>query len=692
MADLSFDDLIPKRGGSQASPPSAGLSFDDLIPQRSMPQAQPIGANGIRRLEDGSSEHIFQNAGATWRQIKPLDGDWGKPERLSDQKPAPQKPPQDRSAAQTGAGYIDQMVEGVPILGPLAKRASAAMGAAVGIGEGASFGDRYNANVERQKALTEGFRRDNPVTSALAGVGGGVAATLPLAATQLGAKALGLTGNTLLGRMGAGAASGGAIGGTDAAIRGEDPTTGSVVGGAVGGLAPPIARAIGGVYSGVRNAFSPQANVAADLNRAIVRDGMTPQQLALKALTLAADRPGVATLADAGGENVRGLVERVAQTPGAGRTQVIPALTGRQQQQMGRLVADLHQLTGTTKTATQAIQQTIADRTASAQPLYQQAMNFNARNDLGIMRAWMQETNQGWGKSALNHPDFAKTLQTEYGIKDATQAPMMVVIDAWKKTVDDMIGGAVRAGSKNQARVLTEMRDRVISAVDAANPAYAQARAAWAGPSRYLDAIEEGRLLANPKTTPDDVRATLARLGQSEQEGYRIGAIAALRAKMGNDPAKLGDMTKYLRSPEMREKVALFMPDQAAADSWARRLDFEVGASEMTGRSLGNTATARRLAEMKDAENLTGDLVMTALSGGSSATAMWRQILTAVPRKVRDTLRSKSDALLAPTLTDPVSNNSQFLQRMLSPQFGQGANVDRLTAGIRGAQPSLSNR
>jgi hypothetical protein len=40
------------------------------------------------------------------------------------------------------------------------------------------------------------------------------------------------------------------------------------------------------------------------------------------------DRPG-ATLADVGGENIKGLAERVAQTLAAGRTIVVPELTAR---------------------------------------------------------------------------------------------------------------------------------------------------------------------------------------------------------------------------------------------------------------------------------------------------------------------------------------------------------------------------
>jgi hypothetical protein len=92
-------------------------------------------------------------------------------------------------------------------------------------------------------------------------------------------------------------------------------------------------------FAGIRRRCRPR--------RALVRDADTPESLAARAADLYATGPGVATLADAGGENVKGLLERVAQTPGAGRTIVVPALTERQQGQMGRIVGDLGELTGT---------------------------------------------------------------------------------------------------------------------------------------------------------------------------------------------------------------------------------------------------------------------------------------------------------------------------------------------------------
>lgn len=112
-----------------------------------------------------------------------------------------------------------------------------------------------------------------------------------------------------------------------------------------------------------------------------------------------------------------------------------------------------------------------------------------------------------------------------------------------------------------------------------------------------------------------ELAANLGKLSPSEFEGFRIGAVSAIVNKMGNDPSKMADMTKYLRSQEMRAKVMAMLPDDAARQRWGEMLDFEVGVSSTAARSLGNSATARRAAEMADADSVSGDLVLSALAG-----------------------------------------------------------------------------
>jgi len=542
-------------------------------------------------------------------------------------------------------------------------------------------------------------RRDQQIPTAIkvpGEIGGAVAGTLAtLPASGAAAAATGLSKLPTVARMALGGAAGGAAYGAGEANPGErlkGAGSGALIGGVVGAALPHTMRAAGGVVNAVRGAISPRANVAADLGRAIMRDADTPAALMSRTQELQAARPGVAALADAGGENVRGLVERVAQTPGAGRTIVVPALTGRQQGQMARLSTDLRQLTGTSKTAHQAIQDTMAERAKAARPLYDEAFNFNARTAPEIEQAWNRITSTGWGQHVLRSPDFRKTLQTEYGIADVRNAPLMVQIDAWKKQVDGIVGEAVRKGNANQSRVLSAMRDDLIGVVDQHNPAYAAARNAWAGPSRYLDAVEEGRKIFDTKIGAEELRSALQHMPEAEREAFRIGAVSSMLGKMGNDTAKMGDMTKYFRSPEMRAKVAAIMPDEAAAAKWADRLNFEVSSSELTSRALGNSATARRLAERQDADGIAGDLIMDAFAGTPPVSLLRRAIGT-VPKKIRDTLRSRSDEVLGELLTNPDSMKelTRAIEAVGRRQASVAARPARDAAAIGGANSYMLN-
>lgn len=535
----------------------------------------------------------------------------------------------------------------------------------------------YEQNVAKERARDAQIPVEIQLPGEIAGAVGTTVLTLPLGAI----RAIAAVGTKLpqwmkFGTLGAVEGGLAGAGGATEGNRASGAATGAVIGGPVGAAAPTIVRGATSTVQGIKSALSPQAGAAADLGRAIVRDETTPAELVQRVTAQQADRPGVATVADVGGENVGGLVERIAQTPGAGRTQVVPALTQRQTQQAGRIAEDLRSLTGTSKTASQSIDETIAQRSAAADPLYDEAIQrptWDAAGITEVARAFNNAVSTGFGKEVFESKAFKSMLQTEYGVDDVMAAPLMVVIDAWKKTADDLVSLALKKeGGKNKARVIDKMIDGVVDVVDTHNPAYAKARDAWAGPTKFLEAIEEGRDILSTKVSADELATRFAKLGESQQEAYRIGAISSIIGKMGNDGARLADMTKYLRSPEARAKIQAIMPTEEAAASWARRLDFEVGASELTGRSLGNSATARRLAEKEDAQGIVGDLVFEALKNGPSATAILGKILAAGPKWLRDTLRSRTDRELADLLLNPdrVQDLPTVLRRAASQQRG----------------------
>lgn len=482
-------------------------------------------------------------------------------------------------------------------------------------------------------------------------------------------------------KVGAGAASGvlseGA--GQIAEDAGAGPTGQNVArlaGSLVGGTAAAVAGNI------ARNAVSPSTNVAADFARALERDGITPEVLSQRLDEARRVRPN-ATVADVGGENVRGLVERVAQTPGAGRTNVIPRLTERQQQQLQRVSNDLQGLTGARQTAVAATQETMAARAEAATPLYQQAYADGDRavwspelerlSSSPTVRGAMQGAVNIWrdnaiadGYGAMNPGAMVdRGGQLSFPGGQLPAFPNLQFWDYTKRVIDDQVGAAVRAGENAKARTLTTLVGMVRTELDRQVPTYAAARQAWGGPSQYITSIEEGGQILQRTLSAEQLRANLAEMTEAQREGYLIGAVSLIAQRMRSDPAKLSDMTKYLRSPEMRDKITALMPSPEAGQRWLQALDYEVGSSELTGKALGGSATYRRLAERQDADSITGDLVMAAFSHGP--TGLLRQALMAIPKRVRDTLRSRSDALLADVLVNPQADIGPALQGAPAP-------------------------
>jgi hypothetical protein len=122
----------------------------------------------------------------------------------------------------------------------------------------------------------------------------------------------------------------------------------------------------------------------------------------------------------------------------------------------------------------------------------------------------------------------------------------------------------------------------------------------------------------------------------------------------------------------MREKVEALMPTPQAAQAWRDRLNFEVKSSELTNRALGNSRTAVRQAEQADAEGIASDLILDSLSGTPTMTVM-RRLFLHMPTHIRDTLRSRSDRILADVLTNPMAANTADLQQILMAAQAQQA-------------------
>lgn len=144
------------------------------------------------------------------------------------------------------------IVNGIPVLGPLAQGATDMLGGGISQLTGGNYGDY----IKRQQALRQQYAQQAPVASVLGNVGGAMASLGGLGAIPAGAEALGITGAKTLPRMVNGLLSTEAIGTADNMARGQKPTDAAlnavlpaVAGGAGGPLIGKAVESAGGAIS-----------------------------------------------------------------------------------------------------------------------------------------------------------------------------------------------------------------------------------------------------------------------------------------------------------------------------------------------------------------------------------------------------------------------------------------------------------
>lgn len=526
-----------------------------------------------------------------------------------------------------------------------------------------TWSQRYDENVANQRALLKTGQEQHPVTSTVGAVVGGIAPAIASGGMSLGASATGAaarqtTGRAMLQGAGVGAVYGGAYGLGSAEGDIGDRVPGALQGAALGGLVGGAVPAVIGAAKGVRNtAFNPEVRAQAQLGRALERDGLTPDQFRTQYDDLAVQHPNTAIPADAGGENVRGLVERLANTPGQARSTVVETLAQRQAAQRTRISDSARSLSGVNRSADTAIDETMAQRAREAGPLYAAAhaeeVPWTPELESLMKRPAMQAAYRDAERRAANQGRKFDGQFMEIapdGTITAKAVPRTGDLDVIKQNLDGQVERLLNSGARSEARDIVGIRNDLLSVMDASAPTYAQARAVFAGHSRYLDGVDHGAMIMKPNISPERWASDIARLNPSEQEAVRIGAISSIIGKIGNDAAAMPDITKYLRSPNGRAKIAAILPDDAARQRWENSLNHEIEVSRLSGRALGNSATARRQAEIDEANGVMSDLVAIGFSA-SSGTGLMHTLLRSLPRAAGARINERSQRVLANALT-----------------------------------------
>lgn len=514
--------------------------------------------------------------------IKPTDKSAAETTPLPTPRPASAPQTAEQSPMRGGVNLQNQIVSGMPIISPLFDRAVAASGAAISPllpnsdKRPASFGERYSKNLDDIRGENKQYAEENPIKSTLANLAGGGMALGPIAATNAGRIALGIEGPTLGSRIAQGVAGGTALAGTDAALRGESPVEGGLIGAIAGAAGPVISSAVRGGTGFVANHLWPKQGPLKDIGGIALNkivgglEGETPASIAAgrermgSAGFLADVNPGLTDIAggiaDTTGGPGKGLVREAYRTRVAQQgDRIDQALTDATGQQKGNIEDFKNFLTETRK--------------AAADPLYEEWRNssIHPTDKLKSLIPRLEQSGafdqaeklSGISGEPINKSFFTTGPQKEY--------PTAQSWDYVKRGLDSKIDQAYSAGDKTTGRALVGLKNEMIDEIEKtpAGQIWKQARSEFADRSAILDQIEAGRdtfLGGRSGLSSDELKDELKGLKGPELAARITGMRNAAGEAMGSTVN--GDTTfrNKMLAPNNQEKIKLLIGDDRGGD------------------------------------------------------------------------------------------------------------------------------
>lgn len=510
-----------------------------------------------------------------------------------------------------------------------------------GAGSGKPAGEFFDEKRVQQRGERRAFSERNPIGSVALEATGGLATGAGMA--RNGATIVGNMANrgmqNIAARTGAGAVEGGLYGAASGAGHSEggfedraraaarDALVGFVLGGAavpaVDAIASTAGRVAANGISGFRN---PEEHSKILLVQAIMRDRMTPADLASRVRAAAdAGQPEFAAV-DAAGRNVQRLGAMAAKTPGQFRDDLPQALAARQNGQGQRIGSFVDEALGVTGPNAFQTEQGIANaRRTAAQPLYDAAYSAPAPQGQfyaeTLQRQSVQDAIRAAERTAAErqvpisdlftdvpNPNAA-SRQVPTSVLDANGAPVMrsEVVDpttrvptvrGWdyvKRELDARVNQLYTAGDTTAAEAVKETRNALRSQLAHDVPDYGRALARYSDQSNALEAIGTGRDLIRARNA-DEARAAYNQIPENRRDLARIGASREIGAKLENMRAGQ-DKTQVFDTPNMQGKMETLIPDPIYRAAFNDRLARERAMVRASRQMQGGSSTYENIVD-----------------------------------------------------------------------------------------------
>lgn len=510
-------------------------------------------------------------------------------------------------ASGTLGAALTGFADGVPIAGP-ALLGAGQRGAA--IASTVMNGGTYDENLRLAQSITQQAQEEHPYVTTGANIAGATAGTIPL--VMAAPAAFGGGGGGLLLRSGASALSGGAIGGTDAAVRsgGDLDAIGKGAGyGFVGGLAgPTIAKAVGAGVRKVGDAFRNRAassvagidpQALTFVRRAATDDGFDAAAMQARLADMGPD----AILADLG-PNLQHQAGALAATPGRAQEVVRSALTDRQAGANARIGAAIDDNLGPRSVVPSEVNATIQANQQALGRQYGEVFRQPTRYDFTAITDDLDRSIQNLRGDAQRGLQRVRDMMNVHNTNQVTADPRIAF--ETRQAIDGMLATETNPkviGTLSEARQMLDdaLRDSIprIKEVDANYAELGRQREALQRgqtvlasgreaprPSELVREVQEGALPQNMQIGPSAVPLRLSQGARAEVERI-VGNNA-------NDVSALNKLIKGEGDWNRARLATLFGQDKA--DRLIKVVDNERVFADTANTVTRNSETAARIA------------------------------------------------------------------------------------------------
>jgi len=541
-----------------------------------------------------------------------------------------------------------------------------------------------------------------PVASTIAGAMGFLGSMAGAVPKAVGKAAVQTIGQMVRQGVKSGAIVGtlGGIGASDGGLgeRAASAGLGAAGGAALGGAIPVATKSIGSGVQQVRRmlgkgpAISPQL-----ISDALMADGLTARQAGR--MVDDAQRRGVPlALADVG-ENTRSLLASVGRQPGPSRTIVRDMAIGRQEGQADRIASAIGRDLGPVANPRKVSEALIQKAKSDAAPLYAEA--YAAPTPItdklsGLLtrvpRAAIDNANR-IAKLEGRDPKSLGVAFDEAGDVVLVGKPSVETLDFIKRGLDDVVeksrdGVTGKLNLDGEGRAVNNLLRDFVAEVDRVNPAYAKARAAYAGPVRAAAALNKGSGFA--RKTADDISAETQNMSPFELDQYRLGVRSAMTKLLDSKTEGANKVLMLTGTPAKRKALEKLFGGSGGFTKFMAALGDEGKAQQTYASVAGNSLTAGRIAD----DAVTGDAGLLDAAANAVLTSGKGRPVTAIINALKDVSRYgqgeagkvvRAEVAAALAETDPAAMAAALRKARISgASIRRIGRIDRTAATIGG--------